>query len=229
MKLKVSKEYIRRLRKVLKSKLNGGNLVRGVNAWAVSLLRYSVAFVSWRISELDPIDRKTRKLFTIYRALHPKSDVDRLYIPRKEGGRGLISIKGCVELAIRDLEVYVHGSKERLIQATRGDKIDGLEAASVLKRSKKEKRLEDWEEKVLHGQYLWQTKEVRSDQCWAWLQNGDLNRETESLIVAVQNQSIRTNPFKARIDKSQGDSLCRTCRKVDESIDHIVSGCSKLA
>ena len=29
--------------------------------------------------------------------------------------------------------------------------------------------------------------------------------------------------------KSQGDSLCRVCRKVDESIDHIVSGCSKLA
>ena len=80
----------------------------------------------------------------------------------------MISIEDYVELAIRGLEVYVHGSKERLIQATRGDKIDGLEAASVLKRSKKEKRLEDWE-KVLHGQYLRQTKEVRSDQCWAWL------------------------------------------------------------
>ena len=47
-----------------------------------------------------------------------------------------------------------------MIQTARGDKIDGLEAASVLKRLKKEKRLEDWEEKVLHGQYLRQTKEV---------------------------------------------------------------------
>ena len=140
MKLIVLKEYIRRLRKVLKSKLNGGNLFRGVNTWAVSLLRYSVSFVSWRKSELQAIDRKTRKLFTIYGALHPKSDVDRLYIPRKEGGRDLISIKDCVELAIRGLEVYVHGSEEKLIQADRGDKIDGLEAASVLKRSKKEKR-----------------------------------------------------------------------------------------
>ena len=52
--------------------------------------------------------------------------------------------------------MYVHASEERLIQAAR-DKIDGLEAASVLKRSKKEKRSEDWEEKVLHGQYLRQT------------------------------------------------------------------------
>ena len=121
-------------------------------------------------------------------------------ISSKEGRRGLISIEDCVELAMRGLEVYVHGSEERLIQAARGDKIDGLEAASVLKRSKKEKRLEDWE-KVLHGQYLRQTKEVRSDQCWAWLQNGDLKKETESLTVAAQNQSIRINLVKAKIGK----------------------------
>ena len=74
-----------------------------------------------------------------------------------------------------------------------------------------------------------QTKEVRSDQCWAWVQNGDLKRETESLILAAQNQSIRTNLVKGKIDKSQGDSLCRVRRKVDESIDHVGSGCSKLA
>ena len=141
----------------------------------------------------------------------------------------MISIEDCVELAIRGLEVYVHGSEERLIQAAREEKIDGLEVASVLKSSKKEKRLEDWEEKVLHGQYSRQTKEVRSDQCWAWLQNGDLKRETESLIVAAQSQSIRANLVKAMIDKSQIDFLCRVCRKVDGSIDHIVSGCCKLA
>ena len=54
--------------------------------------------------------------------------------------------------------MYVHESEERLILAARGDKIYGLEAASVLTRSKKENRLEDWEEKVIHGQYLRQTK-----------------------------------------------------------------------
>ena len=71
MKLIVSKEYSRRLRNVLKSKLNGGNLVRRVNTWAVSLLRYSAAFVGWRKSELQARDRKTRKLLNIYGALPP--------------------------------------------------------------------------------------------------------------------------------------------------------------
>ena len=47
--------------------------------------------------------------------------------------------------------------------------------------------------------------------------------------MAAQNQSVKTNLVKAKIDKSQRDSLSRVCRKVDESMDHIVSGCSKLA
>ena len=62
-----------------------------------------------------------------------------------------------------------------------------------------------------------------------WLQNGDLKRETESLIVAAQNWSIRTNLAKAKIDNIQKDTLWRLCKKADESKDDFVSGCSKLA
>ena len=109
-------------------------------------------------------------------------------------------------------------------EAVTGDKIDGLEAAIILKRSKKEKILEPRQKKVLYGQYLRQSKEVGNDQCWAWLQNGDLKREIKSLIIAAQNRSVRTNVVKEKIDKSQGDSPCRVCRRVDESIDHIVGG-----
>ena len=48
-------------------------------------------------------------------------------------------------------------------------------------------------------------------------------------ITKTQNQSIR-NLVNAKIDKSQGDSLCRVCREVDErKVDHIVCSCSKLA
>ena len=69
--------------------------------------------------------------FIIYGALYPKSDVGRLYIPTKKGGKGLISIEDCVELARRGQDMYVHRSEERLIHGARGDKIDGLEATSV--------------------------------------------------------------------------------------------------
>ena len=96
------------------------------------------------------------------------------------------------------------------MQAAKGDRIDDLKAASVLKKIKEKKKLEDWEN-ALHGQYLRQNKEVRSDQCQAWLENVDFKRVRESLTVAAQNQSIRRNLIKAKIYKSQGDSLCRVC------------------
>ena len=98
-----------------------------------------------------------------------------------------------------------------------------------MKKAKKKNKLQEWEEKALHSQYLRQTVEVRSEQSWVWSQNGDLKKETESLIVAAQNQSIRTNLVKTKIDKSQKDTLCKLCKKADESIDHVISGCSKLA
>ena len=52
-----------------------------------------------------------------------------------------------------------------------------------------------------------------------------MKRETETLIVAAQNQSIRRNLVKAK----KARKTCRLCKKVDESINHVVSGCSKLA
>ena len=87
---------------------------------------------------MQATDRKTRKLFTIYGGLRPNSDVDRFYIRRKDGQRSLIATEDYVELPVRGFKVYVHGSEERPIQAAaREDKLDGLEAASVLKKAKK--------------------------------------------------------------------------------------------
>ena len=54
-------------------------------------------------------------------------------------------------------------------------------------------------------------------------------RETESLLIAAQDSAIRTNNIKARIDKTQQNSKCRLCGDRDETINHIISECSKLA
>ena len=47
----------------------------------------------------------------------------------------MVAIEDCVELAVRGLEVYVHKSEERLIQAAGEDRVDGLEATSILKEA----------------------------------------------------------------------------------------------
>ena len=56
----------------------------------------------------------------------------------------------------------------------------------------------------------------------------DLKRETEFLLIAAQNNAIRTNHIKARIDKTQQNSRCRLCADRNETIDHIISKCIKF-
>ena len=59
------REYFRRLRLVMRSKLNGRNKIRALNTWAISLLRYGVGILNWNKNVLDGMDRKTRKIMTI--------------------------------------------------------------------------------------------------------------------------------------------------------------------
>ena len=54
-------------------------------------------------------------------------------------------------------------------------------------------------------------------------------RETESLLIAAQNNAIRSNHIKARIDETQQNSRYRLCGNRDETINHLKSECSELA
>ena len=80
VKDRLSKEYVGRVKKVIRSKLNGGNMVRVINSWTVSLLRYSGGVVRWTKVELMNLDRKTRKLLIIQDALHARANGSRLYL-----------------------------------------------------------------------------------------------------------------------------------------------------
>ena len=79
MKGKIKKEYLRRTRKLLETKLYSRNLVKGINTWPVPLVRYSAPFLKRTREELKEMDKGTRKLMTLYKALNSRDDVDRLY------------------------------------------------------------------------------------------------------------------------------------------------------
>ncbi|KAJ7335694.1 hypothetical protein JRQ81_013635 [Phrynocephalus forsythii] len=61
VKNKVSQEYIRRVGKILKSKLNGKISIQAINTWAVPVLRYIAGVINWTQGELEALDRNTRK------------------------------------------------------------------------------------------------------------------------------------------------------------------------
>ena len=61
------------------------------------------------------------------------------------------------------------------------------------------------------------------------LYKGNLLTENESLLVAIQNNAIRTNYVEAKIDNMPQNSKCSLCGDRDETIIHIISKCTKLA
>ena len=93
---------------------------------------------SYVLFELQGMDRTTRKLLTIYGAFHPKSDVDRLYLPRAMGGRGLISCEGCVTSEENNLGWYIKHSTESLLVQGRNRKI--VDAASSVDKTEYKKK-----------------------------------------------------------------------------------------
>ena len=120
------------------------------NTWAVAILRYSAGVVEWKTDELKVLDRKTRKMMTLYGALHPKSDVYRVYLARQKGGRGLISCEMCVKAEENNLAWYVRNSNERLMAGVRKIKIldsEGAKEKNEIKRDRQNASLNRWTEK----------------------------------------------------------------------------------
>ena len=88
MKEKVRKEYYSRIKMVLKSEFNSSNKISAINTLAIPVVAYRINIINWQMKEIRKMDAETRKLFIIHKMYQPKPNVDRMYIPRKEGGRG---------------------------------------------------------------------------------------------------------------------------------------------
>ena len=82
--------------------------------------------------------------------------------------------------------------------------------------------------KKLYGRLKRLINTISHQKIMTWLRKGNLMRETESLLIAAQDNAIRTNHIKTRIDKTQQNSKYRLCGDRDETINHIISECSKL-
>ena len=85
--------------------------------------------------------------------------------------------------------------------------------------------------KPLHGKYatLLQSDSVDGSGSSKWLQQ-HLHSESESTVIAIQDQVIATRVYEAKImNKSIPSLLCRVCGQAEETILHLLSSCPSLA
>ena len=165
------------------------------------------------MEELRELDQMTRKQMNIYKSLHPRSDIDRLYVPRKKGGRGLRSLEDLVLIEKTSLAEYVNNSQE---------------PSTTQKKEETEKVREDkLRRKTLHGKWPETLNKVSSETS-KWLQTAHLKPPTEeALIMAAQDQAINTNWYSHQTLKNSPSDKCRLCNEHPETIEHKTTGCPK--
>ena len=134
---------------------------------------------------------------TMHKALHPRDDVDRLYVPRKEAGKGLASIEYSVDASIQRLEDYIGKHEQGLIIAIRNNTDYTIDDRITITRKQK------WEEKQLYGSFKRLKNHILHDKTSTWLRKGNFKRNTDSLLIAGQNNAGRTNYIKTRTDKTK--------------------------
>ena len=162
IKDKIMKEYLR-TRKLLETKLSGRKLIKGINTWAVSLVRYSGPFVKWTREEINQMDQRTRKLMTVHKALHHREDVDRRYVSRKEGGRGLASVEDSVDSSILRLDDYTEKHEGGMITVIKNDTDNTMANRITITRKQR------WEEKQLYGRFKRLINDISHEKTWTWL------------------------------------------------------------
>jgi len=72
-----------------------------------------------------------------------------------------------------------------------------------------------WKNKVMHGQYIININRqlISEEDTFLWLSRGDLKAETESEIVAAQDQALQTKYYVTKILNTETDSKCRLCQQ----------------
>jgi len=70
---------------------------------------------------------------------------------------------------------------------------------------------------------------ISEEDTFLWLSKGVIKAETESEIVAAQDQAIQAKYYPTKILNTETDSKCRLCQQFDETIDRIISACPTLA
>lgn len=232
--------YNQRIKNVLKSKLNAGNITKAINTYAVPILTYSFGVINWTATDLEELQRKTRVLMTKHRMHHPKSAVERTTIPRNEGGRGLVDIINIHSEQKKGLRKYFHTKQSESIMHKAIVKADKnhtplnlsrtLEAQETNTQNKQEK-LSAWAQKTIHGRHYHELEQPHIDKeaSNAWLKQGDMFPETEGFMIAIQDQVVGTRNYRKYILKDNAvEDICRQCHKSEETIQHITSGCTAI-
>lgn len=224
-----------RVKKLCTSKLTARNLFHAFNEWAISVMNYYVGIVDFTPDEVKEMDLNIRKILVENKVTRIADNKQRLYLPRRELGRGLQNISDRWELTLLKLDQYLMGKNELMpiVQAEHraatmlgiikeylGAKysIDNNITVDIIKDKQKETRMEEIKEKPMHRR-LFDMEDNRIDMKMStqWLKQGEVSPQEESVLCKLQDRNILFRRQK-----------CPRCKAKAHSVEHVATGCGAL-
>ncbi|XP_044745048.1 uncharacterized protein LOC123306912 [Coccinella septempunctata] len=229
-------ELIRRTRLVLRSQLSAKNKIMAINIWAIPAFTYTAGILSWPKTDLQQMDRKIRTTMTQFGLLHPNSAIERLYLPRREGGRGLSSIENTCWKEQVNINNHFNSMHLPVHQWIAAQTASYAEAEANESEPGRENTTDDlrrkWQSKQLHGRFYASLHQDDIDIAASntYLTQGYLFPQTEGTIFAIQDQVVPTRNYTHHIMKKHVESTkCRLCNGAEETVQHLSAGCSSIA
>lgn len=227
---------------VLTSLLNFKNTTRAINTFATTALSYSFGVLSWSKTDLESLDALMKTEMTAALKRNRYSSIERVYLPKEEGGMGLLSISDIHNNEIAALRSYFFSRSEtsrmHRIVCSADVKLTPLNLHDQTQQSNEtitttQMRMDQWRAKAMHGQHAHDLDRPNVDKkaSNAWLMVGELYPETVGSLLAIQDQVVPTRYYLKRIANKPDVSteLCRRCKGKPETIKHIIGECSNLA
>src|SRR5699024_4785687 len=225
-------------RQILKTHLNGRNLMKAINTYAVPLLTYSFGIIKWSKTDIENLNIAVRTLFSKFRKHHPKSSIERFSLPRENGGRGFFHLQNLKNKQINLMRKYFLQNKTNshlIATITKADKnytpLNLSNDTITLPILTPNAIINTIKQKTLHGRFMNEVEQPGLDVKLShkWLRS-DILPETEGFMFAIQDQVIKTRNYLKHIIKnpSTENDKCRMCKSKSETIQHLISSCSAL-
>lgn len=237
---RIEDELLHRITLLLDTKLNAVNLFSAINEWAISLIDYPLGVLEFNDEWGKKLDSKVRKLLSRSSVFIEGAAIERLYLPRKELGRGLRNIQHAIDSTLMNFWKYLTSASNNPNQHARKALITKNEShmnstlskcsrnclikyssnePAEIKHKQKASLIDSWRGKPLHGIARKNfEKQSFNKLCSSfWLSKGNISPKQEGSLMLLQDRNLFW------INKQR----CKSC-DAPANVDHLASRCSKL-
>lgn len=237
-KIAIREKVFGRVESICNSKLSAKNLFHAINEFAIAPLNYYLGIIDFTEGELEEFDKGIRRILAKYQITRRSSNMDRLYLHRKELGRGLQNIVEKNEIVSLNLAESLDGNlyfhtiweSEKTNNTSLGnikEKIkykyqmsDDEVNLNSLKIKQKEKRMNIIGSKQLHSKLFDDDDNIIDKvQSSLWLRKLNITPQEEAMLCKLQDR----NMYFPGLNKK-----CPHCNQGKKTVDHLATYCGKM-